>query len=180
MLEHQSPEHRPDIVSRVFKLKLQALLHDIYYGPGQVLGKMIALIYVIEWQKRGPPHAHILAINDRESKPRAPDEYDSIVCAEIPDKEQFPELHKIVTTLMMHGPCGTSNLNSPCMVDGKCSKRFPKTFVEKTFANTDGYPEYRRRNDGKYVVKNDVQLDNRHVVPYNPYLICECKICNSI
>ena len=70
LLEQQSPEHRPDIVSRVFKLKLQALLHDIYYGPAQVLGKLIALIYVIEWQKRGPPHAHILAIDDPESKPR--------------------------------------------------------------------------------------------------------------
>ena len=31
---------------------------------------MVALIYVIEWQKQGPPHAHILAISDKESKPR--------------------------------------------------------------------------------------------------------------
>ena len=51
----------------------------------------------IEWQKRGPPHPHILGICDEESKPRTPD-YDSIVCAEIPDKEQFPELHKTVNT----------------------------------------------------------------------------------
>ena len=54
---------------------------------------------------------------------------------------------------MMHGPCGLSNPNSPCMVDGKCSKQFPKDFVEKTFAAADGYPHYRRRNDGKFVEK---------------------------
>ena len=81
LLEHQTPEHRPDVVSRVFKLKLQALLQDIYYGPAQVLSKMVSLIYVIEWQKRGPPHAHILAISDAESKPRTPEDYDSIICA---------------------------------------------------------------------------------------------------
>ena len=96
---------------------------------------MIALIYVIEWQERGPPHAHILGICDEESKPRTPEDYDSIVCAEIPDKEQFPELHKTVTILMMHGPCGLSNPKSPCMVDGKCSKQFPKDFVEKNICS---------------------------------------------
>ena len=154
LLEQQTAADHQDLITRVFKLKLQSLLHDIYYGSANVLGKMIALIYVIEWQKRGTCHAHILGICDEESKPRTPEDYDSIVCAEIPDKEQFPELHKTVTTLMMHGPCGLSNPNSPCMVDGKCSKQFPKDFVEKTFAAADGYPHYRRRNDGKFVEKN--------------------------
>ena len=153
LLKQQTAADHQDLIRRVFKLKLQSLLHDIYYGSANMLGKMIAFIYVIEWQKRGPPHAHILGICDEESKPRTPEDYDSIVCAEIPDKEQFPELHKTVTTLMMHGPCGLSNPNSPCMVDGKCSKQFPKDFVEKTFAAADGYPHYRRRNDGKFVEK---------------------------
>ena len=147
---------------------------------------MVALIYVIEWQKRGPPHAHILGISNAECKPRTPEDYDDIVCAEIPDIQLFPELHKIVAKFMMHGPCGTSNLNLPCMVDGRCSKRFPKDFVNHTFAGTDGYPNYRRRNDGKYVLKGNAQLDNRFVVPYNPYLMkkynahINVEICNSI
>ena len=131
---------------------------------------MIALIYVIEWQKRGPLHAHILSICNSESKPRTPDDYDQIVAAEIPSKEKIPELHKIVTSLMMHGPCGLSNPNSPCMVDGKCSKNFPKDFTKQTFAGCDGYPHYRRRDNGQSVIKNGVELDNRYVVPYNPYL----------
>ena len=130
---------------------------------------MSGLIFVIEWQTRGPPHAHILGICDAHSKPRTLEDYDSIVCAEIPDENQFHELHKIVTTFMMHGPCGLSNPNSPCMEDGKCTKQFPKEFVESTYIG-DGYPHYRRRQNGKQVMKNGVPLDNRYVVPYNPDL----------
>ena len=76
---------------------------------------------------------------DAESKCRTPEDYDSIVCAEIPGEQQFPELHQIITILMMHGPCGQSNPKSPCMIDGKCTKQFPKQFVERTFAAA-GYP----------------------------------------
>ena len=106
-------------------------MQDLYYGSVPILGKMVALIYVIEWQKRGPPHAHILTICNTESKPRTPEEYDEIVCAEIPDQRRFPELHKIVTTFMMHGPCGTSNPKFLCMDDGKCTKNFPKELWKK-------------------------------------------------
>ena len=87
LLEHQTAADHQDLISRVFKLKLKSLLHDIYYGSVNVLGNMIALIYVIEWQKRQPPHVHILGICEEESKPRALEDYDSIVCAEIPNKE---------------------------------------------------------------------------------------------
>ena len=67
LFEHQTAADRPDIVARVFRLKLHSLLQDLYYGSIPVLGKMLGLIYVIEWQKRGPPHAHIFG-NLRSSK----------------------------------------------------------------------------------------------------------------
>ena len=63
LLEHQAPSDRPDIVARVFKLKMKAFLHDILLGCQPIFGPMCALIYVVEWQKRGPPHAHILCIS---------------------------------------------------------------------------------------------------------------------
>ena len=47
----QTAENQHDIVARVFKLKLKALLHDLFYAQNAVLGNMVALIYVIEWQK---------------------------------------------------------------------------------------------------------------------------------
>ena len=71
---------------------------------------------------------------------------------------------------MMHGPCSTLIPNSPCMKDGKCSKRYPRNFQEHTTENMDSYPIYRRRNDGRTVEVKGIQLDNRWVVPYNPYL----------
>ena len=49
---------RPDIVSRVFNLKLKALMNDLL--KKHVLGKTVADIHVIESQKLGLPHAHIL------------------------------------------------------------------------------------------------------------------------
>jgi hypothetical protein len=68
---------------------------------------------------------------------------------------------------MIHGPCGAANPRSPCMVDNKCMKHFPKKVYNDTVIDEDGYPIYRRRDDGKMVEKNGVLLDNRFVVPYN-------------
>ena len=122
MLQQTAANH-PDIVARVFKLKLHSLLEDLYYKCTPVLGKVIGLIYVVEWQKPGPPHAHILAICDSTTKPHTAEDVDDIVCAEISDEEKFPELHRTISTLMMHGPSGLANPKSPCMEDGKCTKK---------------------------------------------------------
>ncbi|XP_013793958.1 uncharacterized protein LOC106478000 [Limulus polyphemus] len=40
---------------------------------------------------------------------------------------------------MIHGPCGTLNPNSSCMIDGKCSKRYPRALVSNTVTGNDGY-----------------------------------------
>jgi hypothetical protein len=78
---------------------------------------------------------------------------------------------------MMHGPCGPANPNAPCCKEtSECAKKFPKPFADVTKIKTDGYPVYRRRVDGQTVVVKDVELDNRYVVPYNPYL---CKKFNA-
>jgi hypothetical protein len=60
----------------------------------------------------------------------------------------------------------------------KCRKRFPKPFSAQTTVNHDGYPEYRRRDDGRtWEVPNPKRpgsptvCDNRWVVPYNPYFL---------
>ncbi|GBP72597.1 hypothetical protein EVAR_50899_1 [Eumeta japonica] len=80
-------------------------------------------MYSVEWQKRGLPHAHILIwlLNKLHSN-----EVDDIISAEIPDPVTDPRLHDIVTTQMVHGPCGALNPLSPCMADGKCTKRYPR------------------------------------------------------
>ena len=52
-----------------------------------------------------PPHAHILLFLDPSCKLTTPEDYDDVVCAEIPSKELEPELHELVMTFMVHGPC---------------------------------------------------------------------------
>ncbi len=143
----ETANDRPDLVTRVFRIKLQSLLDDLLKKG--VFGKVVADIHVIEWQKRGLPHAHILVILHPDDKPRGPDDYGRIVSAELPDKDAHPELYDIITTCMLHGPCGTINPQSPCMVDGICTKSYPKAFQEHTSDTSGSYPTYRRRDDGR-------------------------------
>lgn len=73
------------------------------------------------------------------------------------------------------------------MKEEVCTKHFPKRFAEHTIDNADGYPVYRRRDDGRiYVNANGFHFDNTWVVPYNPYLCLKydahinVEICTSI
>ena len=56
--EGQKVEYRVDIEARVFKIKLNQLIRDI--TENHIFGVPIAYLYVIEFQKRGHPHAHLL------------------------------------------------------------------------------------------------------------------------
>ena len=78
-------------------MKLKELLNDICNKD--VLGKPLAHVYTIEFQKRGLPHAHNLVILCQRDKPRDPSDYDKIVCAEIPDPIHNPGLHNILSVV---------------------------------------------------------------------------------
>lgn len=121
-----------------------------------------------------------------EHKPNTTDVIDKLVSAEIPDKNVNPRLHEFVTKHMVHGPCGVINPNSPCMKDGKCTKDFPKKFQKETVANLDGYPRYRRINNGRTEMVRGKVIDNRWIVPYNQYLTLKfnchinVEVCASV
>jgi hypothetical protein len=182
--EGQTAQDRPDLVARVFKQKKDQLMNDLIVG--EVLGKVVAHMHVIEFQKRGLPHAHILLILAAQDRKFTPDLVDSIVVAELPpkpedtedkeEKKQRERLQKIVLSNMIHGPCGKENPNCPCMENGRCTKNFPKDFQKQTVVDTDNnYPIYRRRSPedgGQQVVceKTGRIIDNRWVVPYIPFL----------
>ena len=120
------------------------------------------------------PHAHILLWFSNEDKPRTTEDYDRIVCAEIPDVNKNPRLFETVTSQLIHGPCGQLNPNCVCMIDRLCNKYFPKEYCVETTALEDGYPVYRRRSlsqGGRVFMKDNGDIiDNSWVVPYNPYL----------
>lgn len=188
----QKHTDRHDLIARVFHLKLKVLMNLL--NKGKAFGDTMCWMYSIEWQKRGLPHAHILIWL---KKKLVSSQIDSVICAEIPDFDTDEILFNVVTTNMVHGPCGSLNQKSPCMDKGKCTKKYPKSFLKETQTGSDGYPLYRRRNpsDGGKVFKllrksagvtNEIIVDNRWIVPYNPLLSrlfkahINVEYCNSI
>ena len=180
----QTAQDRPDLVARVFKQKKDQLMNDLI--SKEVLGKVVAHMHVIEFQKRGLPHAHILIILANEDRTMTPEGVDQAVCAELPpdpkeaenpeEAEQRRRLQDIVVTNMVHGPCGAENPSCPCMENGRCTKNYPKAFQKKTIVDPDNNnPTYRRRSPeegGRQITcpKTGRIIDNRWVVPYNPLL----------
>ncbi|XP_076957764.1 uncharacterized protein LOC143633330 [Bidens hawaiensis] len=131
----------------------------------------LRVIYTIEFQKRGLPHAHICIFMHPCSKILNPQDIDKFISAEIPNKDSVLDLYKLVSDYMIHGPCGDANPKCTCMVNKKCSKNFPKMFNDVTAVDSQGFPVYKRRDNGQYVVKSDIMMDNRTVVPYNKTLL---------
>jgi Helitron helicase-like domain at N-terminus len=199
LLPGQNAMDRPDLISRVFRLKKQAMLDDIFKKG--IFGRCVARVWTIEYQKRGLPHLHMVIFLDHPDF-LDPQVIDKIVCAELPGLadpawNNDTELGEIVRSVMIHGPCGEHNPKAPCMeVDARtgrarCTKNFPRAFCEETIVGEDGYPLYRRRNSPqtafeKTVNSQRVTIDNRWVVPYNPYLTKRYKahinveVCSSI
>ncbi|CAN1799644.1 ATP-dependent DNA helicase PIF1 [Linum perenne] len=97
--------------------------------------------------------------------------FGTTIASEIPDSSTDPECYDAVSRFMFHGPCGPLFPQAPCTFDRKCTKHFPKKNNPETTMDQDGFPRYRRREDGRRVLKNRVYLDNRYVVPYNRYLL---------
>ena len=114
LLGRQSPADRPDLCARVFHMKVRvgaapglrhwpsALALPLTRAPcsktaglqlgalcdmlfkDHVLGKPVARCHVIEFQKRGLPHAHMLIILDADDRPSGAADIDRMVCAELP------------------------------------------------------------------------------------------------
>ena len=134
----------------MFKLKLD-LLCDLLYKDG-VLGKVIGHIHVVEFQKRGLPHAHLLIILDGENRPRTAADIDAAVCAEIPDPAEDPELFETVVNCMLHGPCAVGKCKKTAT--SPCDKGYPMPFAPHTIFNDKDGHVYQRQDNGVTVERN--------------------------
>ncbi|KAL3654636.1 hypothetical protein CASFOL_001621 [Castilleja foliolosa] len=152
-------QNRPDIISRVFRIKVQQFLR--FMRSTKTFGEITADLYTIEFQKRGLSHCHTLISVAPASRISGSADVDKYISVETPDPSTDPLLYKIVTDFMIHGPCGLARPTSPCMRDRKCSKSFPKAFEDETRFDKEGYVHYRRRDSLHRATKNGVLLDNR-------------------
>ncbi|CAH1418569.1 unnamed protein product [Lactuca virosa] len=96
------PEDIPDILCRLFKIKLGAFIKDL--RENHIFGKVQAYVYTIEFQKRGLPHCHICLFMHSDYKLPTVEFMDPIISVEIPDKIEDPELYPSVVRLPFHLP----------------------------------------------------------------------------
>ncbi len=167
----------------MFKIKLKELINDIH--KNHILGRTIAGIYVIEFQKRGLLHAHILIFFTEDCKSHTVEDVDRMISVELPNSETNKLAHEMIAKCMMHGPCGSAFPNASCMEEGKCKKQYPHKFQSETVTDVNGYPIYRHRNMGHTVLVHGIELDNRWVVLHNVYLLTKydaqinVEVCNN-
>eukprot|EP00956_Cyclotella_meneghiniana_P038178 scaffold149794_cov40-Cyclotella_meneghiniana.AAC.3 len=182
----ETPYDRPDLLCRVFELKRKELLRLI--KQDQIFGECIAHVCVIEFQKRGAPHMHLLVwIKNFDQSPH---NIDNVISTEVPPegapgtKEQ--ELHDLVMKHMIHGPCGDGHrTNLSCQnncKNGKCGRGFPKDYASTTTVGEGAFPNYRRRhpseggNTGTKMNRGTREsIGNRWVVAYNAFLLLKFK-----
>ena len=169
---NENPCDRIDLLDRVFKMKLNALVKDIF--ERHVLGFTVGRIIVVEFQQRGLPHAHILIIMDSSDRPITPDQFDRLFQATIPDAKKEPLLFKRVSSHHTHD-CGLEL----CLDDnGNCRYFFDQhEFCNYTTLYSNERIKWRRPDDGRFITKfckkrnKNIIFDNRNIVPYNPALL---------
>ncbi|XP_074369484.1 uncharacterized protein LOC141710881 [Apium graveolens] len=144
----------PDVIVRVFKMKVDQLLDQI--KNKNCFGRCIG-----EFQKCGFPHALMLIWLHPNDRPKTTEQIDKMVSAEISDPSIDPVGYEAVKNYMIHGPCGTDCVKSPCMFKGRCIKHFPKRYNSHTYFDECGFLIYKRRKTGITVKKKGIDLDNR-------------------
>jgi hypothetical protein len=95
----------------MFKIKLKELINDIH--KKHILGCTIMGIYVIEFQKHGLSHAHILIFFAKDYKPHTVEDINCMISVKLLNLETNRLAHKTIARCMMHGPCGVTFPNAP-------------------------------------------------------------------
>ena len=189
----QSHFDRPILVCRVFNEKMKDLIHLI--TEKDIFGKAVGHMWVVEFQKRGLPHMHMLVITKDDDSLLTPEQYDRVVSAEIPDPNKYPRLNELVIKHMIH------NHTAMCTKwdSGFCKVRFPKKYTNHTTTNNDAYPKYKRRSpkeggqEIQRIIRNKKNnntrskiINNGYVVPYNAGLLLRynchlnVEVCSTV
>ena len=128
-----------------------------------------------------------ILITFKNAGPDALNEIDQWVWAQLPSENIADgKLREKVIKFMIHQPCGSENVNAPCMQTNKdtgrkcCNKYYPQPFRSvATISDRTGRAEYKRTDSGdKPTIRlrvngrwKDVKIGNEWVVPYSPCLL---------
>ncbi|XP_076898784.1 uncharacterized protein LOC143552452 [Bidens hawaiensis] len=145
------------------------ILHKNVSSSSTAARKKVTMREFFVYRIQDRPNTFSTMLNG--NKIHNPKDVDKFISAKIPNKDSDPDLYKLVSDHMIHGPCGDANPKCTCMVNKRCSKNFPKIFNDETTIDSNGFSVYKRRDNGQYVVKSDIMMDNRTVVPYNKTLL---------
>ena len=158
----------PSVVCRAFHVRLQYLKAFLTRHFGEV----VYMVTVVEFQKRGLPHAHILV----KVSPEPPlHVLDSILSAELPAERDNPRLRAAILETNMHSRNHLTRVGSRCNKNGRCIYNFPQPLSERTTIDGRGRVHLRRRKE-----------EDRWVVPHIPslllYLGCHIHVdvCSSV
>jgi hypothetical protein len=139
LLPSQEAWERDDLIIRVFMLKMQELIDELY--DRHILHRILAFVYVIEFQKRGLPHAHTLLTVADSDVPKDPETINRVIFAEYPPASD-PHLRELVDSYMTHHRCGLQhNPHAVCCNDtGECTRGFPKPYLDHTSFVENKFP----------------------------------------
>ncbi|KAG5557451.1 hypothetical protein RHGRI_007629 [Rhododendron griersonianum] len=132
---HEDVQNRPDLVTRVFRSKFEQLKKEVIRK--KLFSPVQAYTYVIEFQKRGLPHVHLLLILKRGHKLVTPNHFDQFISAEIPEESENPHLYVAVLKHMMHGPCGKLNIALQLHLENCQIVGFKKSTKLNSIANSE-------------------------------------------
>ena len=135
LLLDQMADDGPELCDRVFRMKLKLLLKHL--KEQKPFGQITAFVSVIEFQKRGFVHTHIIIFLDQGARfsLQDPTIIDTLISAEIPPVTS-PHLRELVLKHMIHDPCN-ANPTDRCISEERCSKNFPKPIRSET-ASVEG------------------------------------------
>ncbi len=170
LLPGQTYADRPDLVVRVFHARLEK---TVAYIKEALCKGTRYFIRVVEYQRRGLPHGHIVVADS--SPPAEAADVDAFISCELP--REYSRLRTLVLTHMVHGCNHSCRPNDPAQ---DCIKGCPWPFASETTYDARGYPHHRRTPCGGHCPncaagraaygKHNVCL-NRLIVEYNADLL---------
>ena len=155
-LHRQNASDRPDLTCRIFRAKLTHLVDALRRG---LLGRKVYLMYVVEFQKRGLPHAHLALWVTPQ--PQTSDDIDDIVSAEVP-----PCFPKQMTNAIENSCLGTWYTITRRRVETT------RVDVERSF-RSPLWTEHTQTTEDTYTTVGEVQrtLTSCHTID-----ICCCSV----